>query len=110
MELKLKIISDLTDKRPPQLTDVFNAVLLNHYEGQHSDSYDKFLLSLDDLTETEEPIPVDSFKEIYETKIANAYHKGQPLIYNREALSLAQPVLRNRARCYSGSLLFYIVF
>ena len=109
LELKLKIISDLTDKRPPQLTDVFNAVLLNHYEGRRSDSYDKFLLALDDLTEIEDPVSVDSFKEIYETKIANTYHKGQPLIYNREAFSLAQPVLKNRAQCYSGSLLFYML-
>ena len=110
LELKLKIISDLNEKRQPRLEDVFHALLLEHYGKRNPNSYDEFLSILNDnLSETEEPVPVDSFKEIYETKISNIYHKGQPLLYNRRAFSLTQPLLENRVQCYSGSLLFYML-
>lgn len=109
LELKLKVISDLNGKRQPRLQDVFHAFLLEHYGRSNPDTYEEFLSDFNNLSEIEEPIPIDSFKEIYETKIANVYHRGQPLLYNRRAFRLTQPLLRNQVQCYSGSLLFYML-
>ena len=46
-----------------------------------------------------------SFKEAYEKALADRH--GAPLLYNREARSLAQPLLEGRVQCYSGAMLFY---
>lgn len=109
LELKLKIISELKNKRQPRLEDIFHAFLLEHSGESNPDFYDKFLSALHNVSETEEPVSVDSFKEVYETKISNTYHEGNPLRYNRRAFRLTQPIFENRVQCYSGSLLFHIL-
>ena len=111
LELKIKVISDLTNSRPPKLEDVFNGLLLQHYQffkEEDSVSFNDFLRGLDKLSEKEE-VSIVSFKPVYEQEIAGAYHQGRPLIYNREFSNVAHPIKINRVQCYSGTLLFYVL-
>ena len=111
LELKVKLISDLTNNRPPQLADIFNGLLLQHYQpiGKSLSSFNSFLMDLNKLSEGGASVPVDSFKTIYEEEIANTYHQGWPLMYNKEFSSLAHPIRENRGQCYSGSMLFSVL-
>lgn len=111
LELKAKVISDLRSSRHPKLEDVFNGFLLRHYQpfGDDVDSFHAFRSSLNEVGKTGESSEIDSFKIAYEENIANTYHDSQPLLYNVDATSLAQPILENRMQCYSGSLLFYVL-
>ena len=111
LELKIKLISDIMNDRPPQLADVFNGLLLQHYQpiGKSLSSFNSFLRDLNKLSEGGASVPVDSFKTIYEEEIANTYHQGWPLMYNKKFSSLTHPIKENRVQCYSGSMLFSVL-
>ena len=111
LELKIKILSDLNEKRKPELKDVFNGLLLEYYQyiGKTDRSFNDFRLALGSLTKEKESVPINSFKPVYEQELMDTHHKGRPLVYNKEASNLAHPIKENRVQCYSGSLLFYVL-
>ena len=111
IELKIQVISDLINNRPPRLEDIFYGFLLLHYEpfGRDFDSFHAFCSDLNELANVGDSLPIDSFKPAYEEALAKTFHEGQPLLYNRNAFRLAHPILENRVQCYSGSLLFFVL-
>ena len=113
LKLKEQIISDLKDGRPPRLEDVFNGLLLEHYrpfKRPFEEDLELFYTARSDLNEIAEAkvlASINFFKPSYEKRIAVTHNSGKPLIYNRSAVSLFDPLLQNRVQCYSGSLLFF---
>ena len=113
LKLKEQIISDLKDGRPPRLEDVFNGLLLEHYRpfkrpfGEDLELFYTARSDLNEIAEAKVLASINFFKPSYEKRIAVTHNNGKPLIYNRSAVSLFDPLLKNRVQCYSGSLLFF---
>lgn len=52
---------------------------------------------------------VRDLKNSYEKIIADKFHQGNLLIYNKRAVSVTDIISRNRVQCYSGTTLFLLL-
>ena len=128
LELKLEVIARLTNQSAPSLAHLFNGILLEHYlascflcspeerldfqasrlKGKEAINFFKSLRE-DLLSSASYEGDIDFLKPSYESALAQSHHDGASLLYNRAAVSLFHPFLENRAQCYSGTLLFFVM-
>jgi|GEM_PF-3913633 len=114
------LIKDINSDKTVDLKDVTNSVLERHFEAYMSYALDpnkvdyeapyraEFKDILKDMDSTAKD-KLHNFKVSYEDEISSR-NDSEDLLYNKEHVSVFSPLSENRIQCYSGTVLFNVLY
>lgn len=107
--LKLQIIQKIQKGERPSVLELVDAMIAQNLETEGSSEQFNLKTFKDELVAiAKESASVNphEYKVNYENKIAEKFHSGDDLIYNKDFYYVQNPITENRVQCYSGTNLF----